>query len=405
MASLRPLAENKQIQIHEKLDGPLTITADRLRFKEILYNLVSNAIKFTPERGQITLEGHEQPETIAFAVTDTGVGIDPAEQQAIFDKFYQLGSTTRGVREGTGLGLAITKSLVEMHGGRIELKSAPGEGSRFQFFLPRNGPEALLRHAENKKAGRSIVLVGAGKEHDRIVDYLTQKGYEVIDAQTLNQVLPSGRSARPAAIVLDLTALGSANWQIFQQLRASNEMAHVPALMLTAAQDQGLAVSLGANAAVVKPVDPAILLRILKKEALRTPGEPSRILIVGDAQDARELLDGTTLCSAGFLPVLAFNGKQALEVLARSPISAIVVDLVLPGMSSLELILHIRQNARVAKAPIVLLTAKGMEQDDEQTLNRQANALFLEAFPWKEEFLSKIGELLENVIDRGAARA
>lgn len=404
MASLRPLAENKQIQIHEKLDGPLTITADRLRFKEILYNLVSNAIKFTPERGQITLEGHEQPETIAFAVTDTGVGIDPAEQQAIFDKFYQLGSTTRGVREGTGLGLAITKSLVEMHGGRIELKSAPGEGSRFQFFLPRNGPEALLRHAENKKAGRSIVLVGAGKEHDRIVDYLTQKGYEVIDAQTLNQVLPSGRSARPAAIVLDLTALGSANWQIFQQLRASNEMAHVPALMLTAAQDQGLAVSLGANAAVVKPVDCVTLVKILRKEVLDTPGEPSRVLIVSDTQETREILDGT-LRSAAFLPVLASSGAQALEMLARCPISAIVIDLIMPGMSGLELILHIRQNARVAKAPIVLLTAKGMEQDDEQTLNRQANALFLEAFPWKEEFLSKIGELLENVIDRGAARA
>jgi DNA-binding response OmpR family regulator len=404
MASLRPLAENKQIQIHEKLDGPLTITADRLRFKEILYNLVSNAIKFTPERGQITLEGHEQPETIAFAVTDTGVGIDPAEQQAIFDKFYQLGSTTRGVREGTGLGLAITKSLVEMHGGRIELKSAPGEGSRFQFFLPRNGPEALLRHAENKKAARSIVLVGAGKEHDRIVDYLTQKGYEVIDAQTLNQVLPSGRSARPAAIVLDLTALGSANWQIFQQLRASNEMAHVPALMLTAAQDQGLAVSLGANAAVVKPVDCVTLVKILRKEVLDTPGEPSRVLIVSDTQETREILDGT-LRSAAFLPVLASSGAQALEMLARCPISAIVIDLIMPGMSGLELILHIRQNARVAKAPIVLLTAKGMEQDDEQTLNRQANALFLEAFPWKEEFLSKIGELLVNVIDRGAARA
>jgi signal transduction histidine kinase/DNA-binding response OmpR family regulator len=404
VASLRPLADNKQIRIDEKLDGPLTITADRLRFKEILYNLISNAIKFTPEKGQITLEGHEQPETIAFAVTDTGVGIDPAEQQAIFDKFYQLGSTTRGVREGTGLGLAITKSLVEMHGGRIELKSAPGEGSRFQFFLPRNGPEAPLRHAENKKAARSIVLVGAGKEHDRIVDYLTQEGYEVIDAQTLNQVLPSGRSARPAAIVLDLTALGSANWQIFQQLRASNEMAHVPALMLTAAQDQGLAVSLGANAAVVKPVDCVTLVKILRKEVLDTPGEPSRVLIVSDTQETREILDGT-LRSAAFLPVLASSGAQALEMLARCPISAIVIDLIMPGMSGLELILHIRQNARVAKAPIVLLTAKGMEQDDEQTLNRQANALFLEAFPWKEEFLSKIGELLENVIDRGAARA
>ena len=142
MAVLRPQAANKQIEIKESLDPAVQVTADRLRFKEILYNLVSNAIKFTPERGQITVECSERPDGIYFAVTDTGIGIDPPEHQAIFDKFYQLGSTTRGVREGTGLGLAITKSLIEMHGGRIWVESAPGQGSRFQFLLPREGVES-----------------------------------------------------------------------------------------------------------------------------------------------------------------------------------------------------------------------------------------------------------------------
>ena len=137
MAGLRPLAANKQIGIKEALDPAIQVLADRLRFKEILYNLVSNGIKFTPEKGQITVECSERPDGIYFAVTDTGIGIDPSEHQAIFDKFYQLGSTTRGVREGTGLGLAITKSLVEMHGGRIWVESTPGRGSRFQFLLPR----------------------------------------------------------------------------------------------------------------------------------------------------------------------------------------------------------------------------------------------------------------------------
>lgn len=404
VASLRPLADNKQIRINEELDGRLAITADRLRFKEILYNLVSNAIKFTPEGGQITVECREQLETIAVTVADTGVGIHPSEQVAIFDKFYQLGSTTRGVREGTGLGLAITKSLVEKHGGRIELKSSPGEGSRFQFFLPQNGPGALLRQAARKSAARSIVLVGAGIAHDRIVDFLTRKGYEVIDAQTLNQADPSRERERPAAIVLDLTALESSNWQTFQRLRANNDMAQVPTLILTAAQDEGIAVSLGANAAIVKPVDRAVLLKILKKEVPHTPGEPSRILVVDDAQDTRELLDGT-LRSAGFLPVLASSGEQALEALARSPVSAILVDLIMPGMSGLELILHIRQNSRLSKVPIVVFRTEGVDQEDEQILSRPTNALFLQASPWKEEFLSKIQELLETAIERDAERA
>lgn len=138
MASLRPVAENKQIRLDETIDHELEINADRLRFKEIFYNLISNAIKFTPERGQITLESSEVPDGISFTVIDTGIGIEPSEQQAIFDKFYQLGATTRGLREGTGLGLAITKSLVEMHGGRIWVESTPGQGSRFQFILPLN---------------------------------------------------------------------------------------------------------------------------------------------------------------------------------------------------------------------------------------------------------------------------
>ncbi len=404
VAGLRPLADNKQIRIDEKLDSPLTITADRLRFKEILYNLVSNAIKFTPEKGQITVECHEQPETVVVAVTDTGVGIHTSEQQAIFDKFYQLGSTTRGVREGTGLGLAITKNLVEMHGGRIELKSAPGEGSRFQFFLPRNGLESPIRHAKNKKATRSIVLVGAGQAHDRIVDFLTRKGYEVIDAQTTSQAEPSPETGRPAAIVLDLTAPGSVNWQTFQRLRAHSDMAQVPSLIMTAARNRGIAMSLGANAAIVKPIDPAVLLEILKKEALHTPGEPSRILVVDDTQDTRELLD-VTLRSAGFLPVLASSGEQALETLARSPISAIIVDLIMPAMSGLELILHIRQNSRLAKVPIVVLRTEEIDQENEQILSGPTKVLFLEASPWKEEFLSKIQELLEAAIDRDAERA
>jgi PAS domain S-box-containing protein len=165
ITGLRPLAERKQISISETLDRNLRISADRLRFKEILYNLVSNAIKFTPERGQIMVESSKRPDGAYFAVTDTGIGIDPSERQAIFDKFYQLGPTTRGVREGTGLGLAITKSLVEMHGGKIWVESTPGQGSRFQFLLPRSDSGARVTKAGQEELGqaRPILLAGINK--------------------------------------------------------------------------------------------------------------------------------------------------------------------------------------------------------------------------------------------------
>lgn len=145
LAGLKAWADSKAIAIAEDLPYDLQITADPVRFKEIISNLVSNAIKFTPEGGRITIECRAQPDHAIFSVTDTGIGIPAAEHQAIFDKFYQLGSTTLGVREGTGLGLAITKRLVEMHGGRISVESAPGAGSRFEFRLPYTTAERFER--------------------------------------------------------------------------------------------------------------------------------------------------------------------------------------------------------------------------------------------------------------------
>ncbi len=112
------------------------VDADPLRVKEMLYNLLSNAVKFTPEGGKVWVEIQEDAGFARVTVGDTGVGIPHEEQENIFDKFYQVGNTTRGVREGTGLGLSITKELVQMHGGWIEVDSRPGEGSRFTFTLP-----------------------------------------------------------------------------------------------------------------------------------------------------------------------------------------------------------------------------------------------------------------------------
>jgi PAS domain S-box-containing protein len=397
MAGLRPLAEKKQIRIIEALEPDLKVSADRLRFKEILYNLVSNAIKFTPEKGQITIECSEKPESLFFAVTDSGIGIDPAAHQAIFDKFYQLGSTTRGVREGTGLGLTITKNLVEMHGGRIWVESTPGQGSRFQFVLPRPESKVPLKHSDEKFAqDRPILLVGIGQDYQRLADFLRRKGCEVAAAQTTQEGLQMHRVLNPAAVVMDLVALGPESWQSFQDIRANEGREQIPVIAFTTAQDHSIAQSLGADAALVKPVDPDLLRQILEEHVLRSPGEPARVLVVDDEPPARELLE-ETLRSAGLLPVLASSGREALEMLARGPISTAIVDLLMPEMSGFELILRIRQNPKFARLPIIVLTGQEVNQDDLQILSRQANAVFLKTSAWKEAVLTKIYEVLQQV--------
>lgn|ERR1035437_247500 len=141
LASIRPGATAKSISINADIVVSTAILADRVRFKQILYNLLSNAVKFTPERGIIRVEAQLREEFVEISVSDTGIGIPKEQQEAIFDKFYQVGATTKGVREGTGLGLAITKALVENHGGRIWVKSELGKGSRFTFTIAIGQPD------------------------------------------------------------------------------------------------------------------------------------------------------------------------------------------------------------------------------------------------------------------------
>jgi len=136
VTSIAPVAASKAIAVEHNPHAPLAILADRTQFRQILYNLLSNAVKFTPDGGKVSVECSIADSWAHFCVSDTGIGIPETEQTAVFDKFYQVGLKNEGAREGTGLGLAITKHLVELHGGRIWLKSELGTGSTFFFTLP-----------------------------------------------------------------------------------------------------------------------------------------------------------------------------------------------------------------------------------------------------------------------------
>lgn len=136
IATIRPQAVAKSLRLEAVSTERIVLRADRVRFKEVLYNLLGNAVKFTPEGGRISIQARLRDRFAEVSVTDTGIGIPAVEHSAIFDKFYQVGATTRGLREGTGLGLAIIRQLVEAHGGRVWLTSEVGKGSRFSFTMP-----------------------------------------------------------------------------------------------------------------------------------------------------------------------------------------------------------------------------------------------------------------------------
>ncbi len=148
LSSIRPLSTAKDIQIGIRVPTSIMITADPVRLKQVVYNLFSNSVKFTPEGGQILAAATARDGYLEVAVSDTGIGIPREEQESIFDKFYQTELGTRVGLEGAGLGLAITKRLVIQHGGRIWVESEPGKGSRFTFTVPLE-PRAAAVWSEN----------------------------------------------------------------------------------------------------------------------------------------------------------------------------------------------------------------------------------------------------------------
>jgi signal transduction histidine kinase len=158
LSVITPLAEIKRIAVENRVARDTAVVADRLRFKQILYNLTSNAVKFTPEEGRVWIETAMEGEILTISVGDTGIGIAAGEQEAIFEEFHQVASARKLAPAGAGLGLAITRKLARLHGGEVRVESELGKGSRFLVSLPvaakSVAPERMEANAQGVGSGR-----------------------------------------------------------------------------------------------------------------------------------------------------------------------------------------------------------------------------------------------------------
>lgn len=265
LASMRPMSAAKSIEITSRVQSGIFAYVDAVRFREIISNLLSNAVKFTPEGGRVSMDLVTEECMATVCVTDTGIGIAPAEHTRIFEKFYQTGSTTRGVREGTGLGLAITRHLVELHGGRIWVESELGQGSHFRFTVPLANP-ASGRPAR-KKRDKPLVLVVEDEPSARelMVSYLEPQGYQTATAASVEEGLVKVRELCPDAITLDLVFPGEKGWHMLSELRRRPETASLPVIVVSVLDGRESALALGASAYLTKPVKKEVLLRAVKQ--------------------------------------------------------------------------------------------------------------------------------------------
>ena len=328
LSSIRPLASAKSIVIDSNLDTTLILQADRLRFKEILYNLLSNAIKFTPASGHIWIDSVVEKGSVRILVGDTGIGITPEDQQAIFESFRQASATTKGVREGTGLGLAITKRLVEHHGGRIWLESEPGNGARFYFTLPVTGEQSAYQEpgaAAGTAAAAPLVLVTSHHAawREEICHLLESDGFGVTIAGSSADAFHKARDLRPDLILLDMELAGKSGWETLHELTTASETVTIPVIIVSHADERKMGTALGAAQCLTKPLSKGSLIHAVRK-TLKSEGA-LRILIVDDDPETRQLVTDTLL-TEGHLPLAAANASEALRILAGSRIDAIVLD-------------------------------------------------------------------------------
>jgi PAS domain S-box-containing protein len=259
VASLQGKADSKNLNVENRVHADCTVRADRVRFKEIFYNLLSNAVKFTLEGGRIEITCSDQDSKVSFSVKDTGIGIAMEEQASIFDKFYQVGSTTKGVREGTGLGLAITKQLVEMHGGTIAVDSETGKGSTFSFTIPAERPQPVT--------DRPLILIVEDEPsaQELLVTYLEPRGFQTEVAPTIQKAIEIARRCRPSAVTLDLGLPGYSGWRALEELHDRSEFKAVPIIVVSVRDNDGSAQSRGAAAFLQKPLKRDLLLNTLRQ--------------------------------------------------------------------------------------------------------------------------------------------
>jgi PAS domain S-box-containing protein len=256
--AIRPMAESRGVNVENHVPGETVAMADRVRFREILNNLLSNAVKFTPEGGSVRVESLPVPAgMVSFIVTDTGVGIAPEDQDAVFDKFRQVGATTRGVREGTGLGLAIVKSFIEMQGGTISLESAPGEGSRFTFTLP----------AGDSTPPMVLIIEDEPGAQELLTSYLEPLGIRTQCASNAEEGLRLAHDLKPDVITLDLLLPGKSGWRLLKELRSHRDTGAIPVFVVSVLDQSSSVIKHEAAEYLQKPLKKEALLQALKKHA------------------------------------------------------------------------------------------------------------------------------------------
>jgi signal transduction histidine kinase/DNA-binding response OmpR family regulator/CHASE3 domain sensor protein len=429
-----PLARQKNLAFTLTVgqDVPATINTDRQRIEQVLKNLLSNAVKFT-EIGKVNLAVGATPEGwIQFAVTDSGIGIPPEQQERIFEAFHQADGTTSRRFGGTGLGLSISRDLTTLLGGTLVVASTPGQGSTFTLSLPRNGavaatPPAPLQSAvsaptkaaapadavdapaespaapfpddrDKPKEGLRTVLV---IEDDAgfagiLFDLAHDLDFRCLVGLTAFDGLELAASQSPDAILLDMRLPDRSGLSVLQILKDNPATRHIPVHVVSSVDNGGEALHLGAIGYALKPTTREQLEDVFRKLQEKSSQEIKHVLLVEDDERQRDSVV-QLIADADVRIAAVGSGEEALALLRSDIFDCMIIDLKLPDMQGKELLEQMSHEELCSFPPVIVYTGRNLTRDEEAELLKYSRSIIIKGARSPERLLDEVTLFLHKV--------
>ncbi|TAK65016.1 MAG: response regulator [Bacteroidetes bacterium] len=405
---LQAALDQKQVQLVFNIPDEVdNLVVDQMRFKQILVNLVSNAVKYSNKGGIVTINMRRIQYEIEVEVIDKGTGIKPEDMSRLFTA-YRQGKNAYMADEGTGLGLMITKKLVELHGGKIWVESEWGKGSTFRFRIPIivageivESPDELTLIADTHRVVGSngeqplVLIIEDNPQAGQLVQaYLEEAGYKTEIARNGFEGLEKAKMLKPDVITLDMIMPVKDGWQVLKELKNHPLCAHIPIIIISITDDKKLGFSLGAVEYFVKPVSKNELLDTIGKISSRPllRKKHPKVLVIDDDKSAAELVS-VILESEGFDVMTALNGRRGIQLAMEEKPDLIILDLMMPDITGYTVAFQLKQEPETRNTPIIILTSHEVDEESKEQLQGFITGIMSKSRFTKRDLLREISTI------------
>jgi CheY-like chemotaxis protein/two-component sensor histidine kinase len=377
--------------------------ADLTKVRQMVFNLVSNAAKFTSD-GKVGIEGSTMEKDgepfVRLAVTDTGIGIPEDKLDHIFEEFSQADSSTTRNYGGTGLGLALVRKFAQMMGGDVLVESVPGEGSSFILEIPARVIEkeegaTTTSPAEGNKKSDDAIMVSCGKvlvidddstARQLLRRNLEEQGYEVITAEGGEQGIALAKSEKPAAITCDIQMPNVDGWEVLRRLKDDLDTNSIPVIMVSMVDDGKKGIALGAVEHLRKPVNREQLQSVISRY-VKTAG---KVMLVEDDTATQEVIS-KALGTMGIEALIANNGQEALDLLNEQWPDLILLDLMMPIMDGFEFLENFKKLDNAKKIPVIVVTARDLTAKEREGLANRVSGIVDKDNNYIDDLIRNVG--------------